>query len=85
MKSKNLLRVGFGKKVSAERIIAIVNPDSAPMKRLKTDARQQNNLIDLTSNHSTRSMIIMDDNRVFYLPSRQKHYQTGSINVNQRG
>jgi regulator of extracellular matrix RemA (YlzA/DUF370 family) len=64
MESKNFLFVRFGKKVSVERIIAIVNPDSAPMKRFKTDAREQHNLTDLTSDRPVRSIIIMDDNRV---------------------
>jgi regulator of extracellular matrix RemA (YlzA/DUF370 family) len=63
LKNKNLLRVGFGNTVSAERIIAIIDPDSAPMKRLIKYARHEYDLTDLTSDHPVRAII--DDNKVF--------------------
>ncbi len=59
-----LLNIGFGNSVVANRIIAIVSPSSAPMKRLKEDARQANKLIDATMGRKTRAIIITDSNHV---------------------
>ncbi|KJS32123.1 MAG: hypothetical protein VR64_08430 [Desulfatitalea sp. BRH_c12] len=61
---KNLLNIGFGNTVAADRIVAIVSPNSAPMKRLKDDARDENHLIDATHGRRTRSIIIMDSNHI---------------------
>ncbi len=59
-----LLNIGFGNSVVAERIIAIVNPNSAPMKRLREEARESKRLIDATQGRRTRSIIITDSNHV---------------------
>ncbi len=59
-----LLNIGFGNTVLSNRVIAIVSPASAPMKRLKEDARQANKLIDATMGRRTRSIIIMDSDHV---------------------
>jgi len=59
-----LLNIGFGNSVVAERIIAIVNPNSAPMKRLREEAREAKRLIDATQGRRTRSIIITDSNHV---------------------
>jgi len=59
-----LLNIGFGNTVVASRIVAIVSPASAPMKRLKEDARQSNKLVDATMGRRTRSIIITDSNHV---------------------
>lgn len=61
---RKLLNIGFGNTVIAERIVAIVSPASAPMKRLKEDAKQSNKLIDATMGRRTRSIIITDSNHV---------------------
>jgi extracellular matrix regulatory protein A len=61
---KTLLNIGFGNTVVAERVIAIVGPHSAPMKRLKDEARDENRLIDATHGRRTRSIIVMDSNHV---------------------
>jgi len=61
---KALLNIGFGNTVVADRVVAIVAPNSAPMKRLKDDAREENHLIDATQGRRTRSIIIMDSNHV---------------------
>jgi regulator of extracellular matrix RemA (YlzA/DUF370 family) len=61
---QNLLNIGFGNTVVAERVIAIVSPNSAPMKRLKDEARDENRLVDATHGRRTRSMIIMDSNHI---------------------
>ena len=56
-----LINIGFGNMVSAGRIIAIVSPDSAPIKRIITDARDKNQLIDATYGRRTRAVIIADN------------------------
>jgi regulator of extracellular matrix RemA (YlzA/DUF370 family) len=60
-----LLNVGFGNTVVAERVVAIVTPNSSPMKRLKDEARQENRLVDATHGRKTRSIIVTDSNHVF--------------------
>ncbi|MCU4138423.1 MAG: Regulator of extracellular matrix RemA [Thermodesulfobacteria bacterium] len=62
--SCKLLNIGFGNFVIADRIIAIVNPNSAPMKRLKEEAKETKRLIDATQGRKTRSIIITDSNHV---------------------
>lgn len=61
---KNLLNVGFGNTVVADRIVAIVAPNSAPMKRLKDEAREEKHLLDATHGRRTRSIIILDSNHI---------------------
>ncbi len=61
---QNLLNIGFGNSVVAERVIAIVSPNSAPMKRLKDDAKAEKRLIDATHGRRTRSIIVMDSNHI---------------------
>lgn len=62
--SGKLLNIGFGNFVVVDRIIAIVNPNSAPMKRLKEEAKETKRLIDATQGRKTRSIIITDSNHV---------------------
>jgi regulator of extracellular matrix RemA (YlzA/DUF370 family) len=59
-----LLNIGFGNMVSTQRLIAIVSPESAPIKRLIQEARDRGNLIDATYGRRTRAVIIMDNNHV---------------------
>ncbi len=61
---KNLLNIGFGNTVVAERIVTIIAPNSAPIKRLKDEARDNRYLIDATHGRKTRSIIITDSNHV---------------------
>jgi regulator of extracellular matrix RemA (YlzA/DUF370 family) len=60
----NLLNIGFGSTVVADRVVAIVAPNSAPMKRLKDEAKKDQRLIDATHGRRTRSIIVMDSNHV---------------------
>lgn len=62
---QDLLNVGFGNTVVADRVVAIVSPNSAPMKRLKDQAKENSRLVDVTHGRRTRSIIIMDSNHVF--------------------
>lgn len=59
-----LLNIGFGNTVVAGRVVAIVTPSSAPMKRLKEEAKEAKRLIDATQGRRTRSIIITDSNHV---------------------
>lgn len=61
---QNLLNIGFGSSVVADRVIAIVSPNSAPMKRLKDEAKDTFRLVDATYGRRTRAIIIMDSNHV---------------------
>ena len=61
---QNLLNIGFGNTVVAERVIAIVSPNSAPMKRLKDEAKEDRRLLDATHGRRTRSIIVMDSNHI---------------------
>lgn len=59
-----LINIGFGNVVSSNRVVAIVTPDSSPMKRLKDEAKQRGKLIDATQGRKTRSIIITDSDHV---------------------
>jgi regulator of extracellular matrix RemA (YlzA/DUF370 family) len=61
---QNLLNIGFGNTVVAARVVAIVSPNSAPMKRLKDEAKDEKRLIDATHGRRTRSIIVMDSNHI---------------------
>ena len=62
--SGKLINIGFGNTIVSERIVAIVSPTSAPMKRLKDEAREVGRLVDATQGRRTRSIIITDSNHV---------------------
>lgn len=59
-----LINIGFGNMVSAERLVAIVSPDSAPIKRIVQDAKDRGSLIDATHGRRTRAVIITDSEHV---------------------
>ncbi len=59
-----MINVGFGNTVVSSRILAVVNPRSSPMKKLKEEARNTNRLIDVTEGRRTRSIIILDSNHL---------------------
>lgn len=59
-----LINIGFGNMVSANRIIAIVSPESAPIKRIIQDVREKGQLIDATYGRRTRAVVIMDSGHV---------------------
>ena len=62
--SIKLINIGFGNIVSANRIITIISPESAPVKRLIQDARERGTLIDATYGRRTRAVMIMDSDHV---------------------
>ena len=64
MNSFRLVNIGFGNIVSADRLIAIVSPESAPVKRIIQEARESRRLIDATCGRRTRAVIITDSDHV---------------------
>jgi len=59
-----MINVGFGNSIVASRILAVVNPHSSPMKKLKDEAKRNNRLLDVTEGRRTRSIIVMDSNHI---------------------
>lgn len=59
-----LINIGFGNVISANRLVAIVSPDSAPIKRMVQDARDRGILIDASYGRRTRAVIIMDSDHI---------------------
>jgi hypothetical protein len=59
-----LLNIGFGNSIVLSRVVAILTPGSAPMKRLKDDAKEAGRLVDATQGRKTRAIIVTDSNHV---------------------
>ena len=66
-----LINIGFGNMVSASRLVAIVSPESAPIKRIIAEAKEKGTLIDATHGRRTRAVIITDSDHIIltYLQS----------------
>ena len=61
-----LINIGFGNMVSAQRVVAIVSPESAPVKRLGQEARERGMLIDASFGRKTRAVLVMDSGHVIW-------------------
>ena len=59
-----LINIGFGNMIAADRIVAAVNPDSAPVKRLIQEARDDKRMIDATQGRRTRAVIVTSTNQI---------------------
>ena len=59
-----LINIGFGNMISAGRLIAIVSPDSAPIKRMVQEARERGVLIDASYGRRTRAVLVMDNDHL---------------------
>ena len=64
MAISRLIHIGFGNIVNVEKIIAIVSPDSAPVRRLVSQAKNDGRTIDATQGRRTRSVIVMENDRI---------------------
>ncbi len=64
MDGARFINIGFGSVVNASRVVALVSPESAPIKRLIQDAREKGDLVDATYGRKTRSVLIMDSGHV---------------------
>ncbi|WP_296896582.1 DUF370 domain-containing protein [uncultured Megamonas sp.] len=76
-----LVNIGYGTIIAVERIVAIVSPESAPIKRIIQEAKELKNLIDATYGRRTRSVIIMDNSTVI-LSAVQPETITNRVNMN---
>jgi len=76
-----LINIGFGNIVSAERIISIVSPEAAPIKRMIQEAKDTKTAIDATCGRRTRAVIIMDSGNII-LSAVQPETIAGRINNN---
>ncbi len=63
-----LINIGFGNMVSANRLVAIVSPESAPIKRIITKAKENNMLIDATYGRRSRAVLVTDSEHVILSP-----------------
>ena len=59
-----LINIGFGNMISASRLVAVVSPDSAPIKRMVQEVREKGLLIDASFGRSTKAVIVMDSGNV---------------------
>ncbi|MCD8145759.1 MAG: DUF370 domain-containing protein [Clostridiales bacterium] len=59
-----LLNIGFGSMVSAERLLAVVSPDSAPIKRIVQEGKERGTAIDATYGRKTKAVLIMDSDHI---------------------
>ena len=62
--TQKLVNIGFGNSVVSGRVVAIISPSAAPIKRLRDEAKEDKRLIDATQGRKTRSVIITDSNHV---------------------
>ena len=62
--AKNLVNIGYGNMVMAAKVVAVLSPESAPMRRLKEEAKDRKMLLDATQGRKTRAMIITDSDHV---------------------
>ncbi len=60
----NLVNIGYGNMVMATKVVAVLSPDSAPMRRLKEEAKERKMLVDATQGRKTRAIIITDSDHV---------------------
>ena len=63
-----LVNIGYGNLLASERLIAVVSPDAAPIRRMIQDARDAGRVIDATCGHKTRAVIITDSEHVILSP-----------------
>lgn len=61
---EQMINVGFGNYANRNKIVAIINPDSAPAKRMVQSAKDQGTAIDTTQGRRTRAVIVMEDNHI---------------------
>ena len=78
-----LINIGFGNMVAAERIVAIVSPDSAPVKRMIQEGRERGILIDATYGRRTRAVLVMDNDHLV-LSALQPETVAGRLNGEER-
>lgn len=84
MEKIQFLNIGYGNLVSANRVIAMVSPDSAPVKRMVQEAKEKGGLIDATYGRKTRCVIMMDNGNIVLSPNLPETVG-GRLSAEQRG
>ena len=79
-----LVNIGFGNMVSAQRVVAIVSPDSAPVKRLGQEARERGMLIDASFGRKTQAVLVMDSGHIV-LSALQPETAAGRLGGRDQG
>jgi len=64
----HLINIGYGNMVTAEKIVAVVSPEAAPIRRMIQDARDRGQVIDATSGHKTRAVLVTDSDHLILSP-----------------
>lgn len=77
-----LINIGFGNMVSSSKLVSIVSPESAPIKRIIQDAKEEGRLVDATYGRKTRAVIIMDSSHVI-LSAVQPETIAGRVGVEE--
>ena len=77
----NLVNIGFGNLINADRVISIVSPESAPVKRIVQKGKENGTLIDATQGRKTKSVIITDSDNVVlsYMDLKQISQRFGGV------
>ena len=78
-----LVNIGFGNMISAQRLVAIVSPDSAPVKRMIQEGRERGILIDATYGRRTRAVLVMDNDHLV-LSALQPETVAGRLNGEEK-
>ncbi len=76
-----LANIGYGNMISSDRVIAIVSPDAAPIRRMVQDARDSGRVIDATCGHKTRAVIISDSDHLILSPLQP---ETVALRIEER-
>ena len=63
-----LVNIGYGNMISSQRVIAVVAPEAAPIRRMIQDARDRGNVIDATCGHKTKAVLVTDSNHLVLSP-----------------
>lgn len=80
-----LINIGFSNMVSAERIVAVVSPESAPIKRMIQDIREKGLLIDASFGRSTKAVLVMDSGNVILSALTPEALTARISNTNEEG
>lgn len=78
-----LLNIGFGNLVNAEKIVAIVSPDSAPIKRMVQDAKDRGSVVDATYGRKTKAVIITDSDIIVLSAKTAESFENKSAKVKE--
>ena len=77
------LNIGFGNMVSAGKIVALISPESAPVKRMIQDARDEHVLVDATCGRKTRSVLVMERGQVILSALQTETHRMGAFRGNE--